>query len=482
MAWAATIGAAGSVIAGGLSMGAQSSADKDARKAQQVNMNAMNQAYSPVNLSGPGGMGITFGGGTLGGAPAGGGTGYDAVGNPVEPYGTKVYQGSKGTFYSDGQGGRITAEGLQVVPGTRGKVKRSDIGNVNIGLGDMDPIRSSMVGMAGDTLNQAAASQGAAMDPMVQQAFAQFLNAGQQGLPQMMGGAGQMFGNTLAQAQGQFDNPFAQGLTNSLLGQSQAAFDALPGTAEARQQQALNLMREQAQPFEERAFSNLQDKLFMQGQGGTSGGGLQMEAFARGLSQADTSRQLQAMQEGRAAAQHQMAQGTGMATQAMGLQGLQDQLLTGATNRFNATGAFAQGLQNQQYGQALSTLQNIFAPQQLQQQLTGGYLGHLNNLNTGIGAINQQGIDFANLSRGFMADQANTRVGAGSQITPIQNNNATALAQLSGALMPQGGLGGVWSAWQNRAPSGGGNFQATNMYAQPGVGGGDAGIDWSFFG
>jgi hypothetical protein len=56
--------------------------------------------------------------------------------------------------------------------------------------------------------------------------------------------------------------------------------------------QRLALLREQAAPFEQRAFNGLNQNLFNTGRMGSSGGALQTEAFARGLGQADTSRQL----------------------------------------------------------------------------------------------------------------------------------------------------------------------------------------------
>lgn len=61
----------------------------------------------------------------------------------------------------------------------------------------------------------------------------------------------------------------------------------------------LGLLRQEAQPFENRAFNRLQDSLFASGRIGTTGGGIQTEAFARGLGQADLARQRQAFDFGR---------------------------------------------------------------------------------------------------------------------------------------------------------------------------------------
>lgn len=60
--------------------------------------------------------------------------------------------------------------------------------------------------------------------------------------------------------------------------------------------QQLALMRQQAAPHEERATNSLMQRLFNQGRMGSTGGGRDIEAFARGLGEADLSRQLAANQ------------------------------------------------------------------------------------------------------------------------------------------------------------------------------------------
>lgn len=60
-------------------------------------------------------------------------------------------------------------------------------------------------------------------------------------------------------------------------------------------QDRLGLLRQQAAPFEERALNSLATSAFGRGRLGSTGGGRDLEAFGRGLSQADTSRQLDAM-------------------------------------------------------------------------------------------------------------------------------------------------------------------------------------------
>lgn len=65
----------------------------------------------------------------------------------------------------------------------------------------------------------------------------------------------------------------------------------------------LGLLREQAQPQEQRQFNQLQQNLFSTGRMGTTGGALQTEAFARGLGQADVQRQLASQDLGQQLAQ-----------------------------------------------------------------------------------------------------------------------------------------------------------------------------------
>lgn len=108
-----------------------------------------------------------------------------------------------------------------------------------------------------------------------------------------MGQYGNLFGN-LAQQSAQ--NPYA--VQQMQLGQQ--FMGAAPQSYQDVAASRLGLLRDQAAPFEERAANSLQNRLFSQGRLGSTGGGRDIEAFARGLGQADTSRQLdaQTMAEG----------------------------------------------------------------------------------------------------------------------------------------------------------------------------------------
>lgn len=426
-----------SLATGLLSLKAGRDAAKDAKKDAQVRRALANQAFSPVNFSGPGGSSVTFGGTAQQGGPGGG-----AQPGPGQPFG---FDPETGTNF-DGQGNPI-AGGLRQVQGARG-LKQSDLGSVNASAGSLDPLFDQLAGVAQGGINAVGQSQ-QGLDPFTQQAFANFLGAGQQGgqtLDLLSQGAGGAFGNVNQQMNQAFQNPFAQGLQQQVLGQSQDAFANLAGTQEQARGQTLDLLRQQAQPFEDRAFSNLQDRQFATGQLGTSGGALQTEAFARGLGQADLQRQLTAGQEGRAAQTAQLGLGTSLSNTGSDLARIQDGLLSGATNRFGAVSNLAQGLQGQRFNQSLTSLQNINQPQIQQNALQSQQLQNILSALGGAQGIGGEARANAGLANQFMATQANARLGASSVSQPVDTSSATALAQLSGAL---GGGGGIFSGLGN---------------------------------
>jgi len=447
MAWAAVAGAAGSVIAGGLSMSSGSKAAKDAKKDAKIRRSIALNAFSPIDFFGPGGASVTFGGspGGTGSAPTGVASSTANLSEPGTPFG---YDPSTGIHY-DGKGNPLPP-GQRQIPGTRG-LTGSDLGSINTSAGDLEGIRSGLVGLAGGSAQQAAQAQG--MDPFVQQAFANFLNQGQQGqgtLNQLLQGTGALFGQVGQQASDQFTNPFAQGLQQQVMGQAQNAFGALPGTQEASRDQMLSLLRDQARPEEDRLIAGNLDNLFATGRLGTTGGALQTEAFARGLGQADLQRQIMAGQEGRNAQQAQLGLGQTLAGTGSGLAGLQDQLLSGATNRFNQVSGLANLLQGQGFSQAQQTLGQSNAPNVLNNQNQSLALQNLLAALGGATSVNQDARENASLVGSFMTNQASTRMGASGIGMPQDNSTATALAQLSGALAPQGGIGSAFSALANR--------------------------------
>lgn len=447
MSW---IAAGGSVLSGGLGMMSSRKASKDAKKAQQVALSNAGQAYTPINVTGPGGAGVTFntGGGML---PDGQG-GYVQVGAPSS--GGTVARGEPipGTpYFSDGQGGQIDKNGLQVVAGTRGRVRRSNISDAQVSVGDLDPLRSSLVGQA--TL----LGGGLGMDATTAQLLANygqaggiFGDAGLGALSQLQNNA--MLGAGMGAAQLGSAADFAAALQN----QSQGAFGALAGTQAQATQDAFNRMTELARPQEERAFSGLQDNLFATGRMGTSGGALQTEAFARGLGQANTERQLAAMAEGRAAQQAQLGLASGLA-------GQQDAILGNAMDRFGAMSRLAQGLGQDRFNRTSDLANRNFeraalmlgmSPQMVQQQIIGAQLGNLGGMLTNVGGINQTGYNAADFAQTLMANQANARGGQGAmlaQMTQPDFSQANMWGQLGGSLLGLAAQGGIPNPFARRA-------------------------------
>lgn len=149
-------------------------------------------------------------------------------------------------------------------------------------------------------------------------------------------------------------------------------------------QNQLNLMREYAQPFEERAYNSLQQRLFNQGRLGSTGGGRDVEAFARGLSQADTTRQLQAQQFAEGLRQNDQRVGLGLLNQGQGATNSAGALLGQGAN-VNQAGASTQfqgiGNENQRVRARLADAQAIFGfGQNTQQQQNQTATQGINNM------------------------------------------------------------------------------------------------------
>ena len=475
MSW---IAAGGSVLSSGLGMMSSRKASKDEKKAQQVALSNAGQAYTPIQVMGPGGAGVTFGGTGVGAGGGGmlpdGRGGYVQVGPPSSG-GQFPTQGEPipGTpYFSDGYGGQIDENGLQVVAGTRGRVRRSNITNAQIGVGDLDPLRSGLVGQA----TMLGGNMG--MDPSTmallanyQQAGNVFGDAGLSALSQLQNNA--MLGAGMSAAQLGDASDFADALRT----QAQGAFAAIPGTQEEARAESLRLMREQAAPFEERAFAGMQDKQFATGQMGTTGGGLQTEAFARGLGQADLQRQLSAMAEGRAAQQAQLGLGTGLA-------GQQDMTLGNAMNRFGQMTGLAQSLGQDRFARTSNLANTNFAragqmlglsPQMLQQQILGGQLGNMGAMLQNIGGINQTGYNAANFAQMLMANQAAARGGQAmmaNQMAQPDFSQANMWGQLGGSLMGLAAQGGIPNPFSGMFGGGGGGGSSAGAAYGTGVGAG----------
>lgn len=304
------------------------------------------------------------------------------------------------------------------------------------------------------------------LDPrMAQYATGQMFGAA--GNQMQLGDAASAFG--LQQLLG---GPVGGGMAAGMYGTGMGMLGERAQSYDAQRDQMLAQLRAEAAPFEERAGQALQQNLFNTGRLGTSGGGMNIEAFARGLGQADTSRSIQANQfaqdlYGRdlqaALARNQMGAGLmqgGLSGYQAGtqLQGALGQGFMGLGGDMYGSGAgiYGQGaglnlglqnLQNERGLQRLNTAQQLFG--------FGTQLGQ-QDLATGTGMFGQVlGINDA------LLDQA--RVGgamAGGTSQARAPSNTSAL--LGGAL---GGLGGAVAGMDLKSMFGGG-----------GTGGGGAGI------
>jgi hypothetical protein len=298
-------------------------------------------------------------------------------------------------------------------------------------------------------------------------------------------------------------NQFQTGLQGTAFGNAQALLGNLGQTYDQAYGNTLGTLRAQAQPEEARAFAGLTDNLFATGRLGSTGGGLQTEAFARGLGQADLSRQLAATQQAQQAQQNQLGLavgqtgiGTGLAAQGnnnmaalsstmqglfgagsnmfgvggnlmgMGLQGtsLQDQLLNSAFGRFGQTSQLAADLNQARFARSMygnetmyNRSQNMLGTQinlaGLPASLQAAQLGNVNAALQGQSGIQSQLLQM--FGAGLSAEQAaaNARVGAGSNMAQIVGSpsfgaagqaNAAMWSQLGSSLMnQQNGMGGL---------------------------------------
>jgi len=432
--------AAGGALAsgiGGLFQGKD--AARDAKRFARNALEIQGTAFSPINLSGPGGAGISFGGspGVQAGGPGG------QVGAPQFLPGG----GTPNTITDLGGGFRQVGRGGF----------QSDLGNINLTAGNLDPVQLAIaqaaqgINLGQGGLNQAQLAglglggQGAgAFDPSALQA--------------LMGLSGNAVGSLFGDFQNASQNPFLAGLGQSLGQQGGDILSGMGGFDQAFDT-TLGRLRESAQPFEDRAFRNLQQRQFSTGQMGTSGGALQTEAFARGLGQADLQRQIQAGGEARAQQASDLGLGVGLLGAGSGVQSLQDQLLGTAFNRFGQAAdlsrALTQDIGTQAGRQQLfgSNLFNLGTASQLfPQEFQTGNIQNLNQLLTGSSSIQGQAIAPAELALRFMTNQANTRTGQASQLgdsianlTAPQTFNASVLGDLSTALGGGDALGGLFT-------------------------------------
>lgn len=276
-------------------------------------------------------------------------------------------------------------------------------GTLQLNYGDLDPFRSGLLGLAQGSGDFAA---NAGIPPEVLAAAGRVEGAA--GIPASLQA---MFGGAAGMGMGGLGRAFSD-----LMGRSGAGnFDSVYGDT-------LSRLRTQAQPFEDRAFQQLQQNLFGTGRMGTTGGGLQTEAFARGLGQADLDRQLQAGGEART----QM--------------GLDDTLLGNAFSRFSDTSRLfgdqiTQGFGFNQAGfdRSQQLLGNASALSEMPMAFRGTALSQMLQALQGQAGLQSQLMQ--PMEFGLNAEQAasNARLGSASNMVAYQNSPAYTMGQLGPA-------------------------------------------------
>lgn len=262
-------------------------------------------------------------------------------------------------------------------------------------------------------------------------------------------------GGNMNLAQGQIGDAFGMnqqltGQAQDMFGRAQGFFDDIGSADQARDRQ-LALMREQAQPYENRASTNLFNKLHSKGILGSSGGALQMEGFATGLGRADLDRQLAASEEGRRFQNQNMNLGMGFMGAGNQQIGLGQDLIQGAFRNFGNFAGMASDVEGQRFGQEMDSQNNLFNQlgsmmqssmgiERFGQQMQGNDLGTMLSMfgaSQAIpGLLNQQG----NQALNYQTGQSNAAIGAGSASMGIDTSNT------AGAW--QSAFGGLSSAAQ----------------------------------
>jgi hypothetical protein len=402
---AAAIGAVGAI--GSAVLG--NKAAKKQAKAQREAMQQLSTELSPFSFVGPGGI---SGGFSVGGS-----------GRPTPQH----FQVS-GLGLADG-----LRTALDLVNQARGQPAVAAGGNQVFGdLGALNPAFLGLVGLAEQGIGSAAAGGG--MPAALAQALAATgtpIQVGQDNTLDLISqGLGGQFGAQLAGIEGLMSGGFQRGLQDTAFGGALAQAAAAGTGFQDVADNTLSLLREQAQPFESRAFQDLQENLFSTGRLGTSGGALQTEAFARGLAQADIGRQLQAQEEARRVQTQALQQATGLAGIGTGVRGLEDELLQSAFGRFAQTAGLAADVTGQRFQQNLANAglgiqqrQDFFG--NVLQSLPVGQALRQADLDFALRALQGQGALFEQSMLPFQAAlaaaqaKANAEIGAGSNIASL---------------------------------------------------------------
>jgi hypothetical protein len=203
---------------------------------------------------------------------------------------TSIYGGDLGQITGTDGGFNLTpSQQQQMLSGLFGGAASSLLGGRGSGYGagflelggaGVQPAYEAYQGALGQAL---PTQQFGAQNNLLSLLQGQTQGFGQGGLLAGLAGMGQV-GNAFQQGQGFL------GQAQGLLGQA--------GNVQGLVDDRLSALRSQAAPQEERQFNSLQNRLFSQGRLGSTGGSRDIEAFARGLGEADLGRQMAAQDLG----------------------------------------------------------------------------------------------------------------------------------------------------------------------------------------
>jgi hypothetical protein len=366
-------------------------------------------------------------------------------------------------------------------------------GQMEYSLGDLEQARAGLSSFANGSISQlgqagmpagvtnAANQLNAARSPFID------TNLGQ--LDAMGGSVNNQFNAASQALTQQSQQGFQQGLQNTAFAGAGNQLASLNQTYGQAYDNTLGNLRQQAGVQNERNFANLNQNLFATGRMGTSGGGLQTEAFARGLAQADAGYQLQAQQQAQMAQQNQLGLAQGMTGIGSGLASQQNDLLNSAFNRFTQTAGLNADINNQRfqrsmYGNEMAyarAQENLGTQMQLAgfpAQLQGQQLNNAMSALQGQASLQNQGLQNFNMAFNTAQAEANARVGAGSNMAAIVGspsfgaggaqqaamygqigsaliNNSDRIGAALGGLFGRGGMQNTGNNWGNMATQSG---------------------------
>jgi hypothetical protein len=267
----------------------------------------------------------------------------------------------------------------------------------------------------------------------------------------------QQIGGNMGLAQGQIGDAFGmnqqlQGQAQNMWGRAEDMFADMGNSEQARSRQ-LELMRERAQPYENRAATNLFNKLHSKGILGSSGGALQMEGFATGLGRADLDRQLAASEEGRRYQNN--AFNLGMGFQGAGNQQLNlgQSMIQNAFRNFGNFAGMASDVEGQRFNQEFDAQNNLFNQlgsmgqtsmgierfgQQMQGNDLSTFMSMIGASQAIPGLLAQQG----NQALAYQTGQSNAAIGAGTASLNVDPTNSASAWQSAFAGLGQAAQGG----------------------------------------